>query len=149
MSNTYLDAIDRTYGELLQKISRSMSKHGILSPPRRHDVGDRFVHSVSTMPTLVIFMSTMAHDRHGWYKTIADIRMAGIYTDVTPVMNPHDAGAVCEDKSYKIAICTSEEKEILLKNGWAIGNIIVSAPNMDKGAALKALVRAWLATWIK
>lgn len=149
MSNSYLDAIERAYGQLMQKISNSMSKNGILSPPRRHDVGDRFIHSVSVMPALVVFMSTSAHDRHGWYKTIDDIRKAGIYTDITPVMNPHDAGALCEDKSYKIAICTPEEKEILLKNGWAIGNIIVSTPNMDKGAALKALVRSWLATWIK
>lgn len=149
MSNTYFEVIDRTYGQLMQKISDSMSKNGILSPPRRHDVGDRFIHSVSVMPALLVFMSTRAHDRHGWHKAIDNIREAGIYTGVTPVTNPYDAGAVCEDKSYKIAICTSEEKEILLKNGWAIGNIIVSVPNMDKATALKGLVRAWIATWIK
>ncbi len=147
--NPKIDHLIRTYPNLIRDIADAIPGLGLSMYPRRQDVGHRFVHSVGNMRKLVVFMTTMSYDRNGWYNVINDIQKAGIYTDVTPVMNPYDAGAVCEDKSYKIAICTPEEKEILLKNGWAIGNIIVSVPNMDKATALKGLVRAWIATWIK
>lgn len=149
MNRNSTEALERTYNGLMEKISKAMSFRGMLQSPSRHDVGERFIHSVTDMPTLVIVMSTKAHDRHGWYNLFGEIRKSGVYTDINPIMTPYDAGATCDHNSYKVAICIPEEKDILLKNGWVIGNIIVSVPNMDKATALKGLVRAWIATWIK
>lgn len=149
MNRSNMEVLQRTYRDLMEKISRAMACHGMLQLPRRHDVGERFVHSVSNMPTLVIFMSIKAHDRDGWYKIFEEIRKSGVYTVTNYFTTPYDAGASCENNHYKVAICIPEEKDILLKNGWVNGNIIVSVPNMDKATALKSLVRAWLVSLIK
>ena len=149
MNRHSTEALERTYNGLMEKISRAMSSRGMLQSPSRHDVGERFIHSVTDMPTLVIFMSVKAHDRNGWYQLFGEIRKSGVYTDINPFMTPYNAGATCDHNSYKVAICIPEEKDILLKNGWVNGNIIVSVPNMDKATALKGLVRAWLVSLIK
>lgn len=149
MSINNADTLVRTYRELMGSIPLAMSRRGMFQLPSKRDVGLRFVHSVTDMPTLVIFMSNRAHDRDGWYKIFEEIMKSGVYTVTNYFTTPYDAGASCENNHYKVAICTLEEKDILIKNGWANGNVIVSTPDMDKAAALKGIVRAWLVSLIK